>query len=71
MRDNPILPHSSLSDGNDKIKIGEDFRRMYLQLAILQLFNLRVAILSLGFALNWNNSLKLTGGSHGAGHLGR
>jgi len=29
---------------------------MYLQLAILQLFNLRVAILSLGFALNWNNS---------------
>jgi len=47
---------------------------MYLQLAILQLFNLRVAILPLGIALNWNNSLKvclLTGGSHGAGHLGR
>jgi hypothetical protein len=37
-------------------KIGEDFQRMYLQLAILQLFNLRVAILSLGFVLNWNNS---------------
>jgi len=37
-------------------KNGEDFQRMYLQLAILQLFNLRVAILSLGFALNWNNS---------------
>jgi hypothetical protein len=29
---------------------------MFLQLAILQLFNLRVAILSLGIALNWNNS---------------
>jgi len=32
---------------------------MYLQLAILQLFNLRVAILSLGIALNWNNGLKV------------
>jgi hypothetical protein len=31
---------------------------MFLQLAILQLFNLRVAILSLGIALNWNNSLE-------------
>jgi hypothetical protein len=59
MRDNPILPHSSLSDGNDKIKIGEDLQRMYLQLAILRLFNLRVAILSLGFALNWNNSFRV------------
>src|SRR5262249_36449217 len=59
MWDNPILPHSSLSDGIDKIKIGEDFQRMYLQLAILQLFNLRVAIHSLGFALNWNNSFKV------------
>jgi hypothetical protein len=55
-------------------KIGEDFQRMYLQLAILQLFNLRVAILSLGIALNWNNSFRvcrLTGGCHDAGHLGR
>jgi len=47
---------------------------MYLQLAILQLFNLRVAILSLGIVLNWNNSFRichLTGGCHDAGHLGR
>jgi hypothetical protein len=47
---------------------------MFLQLAILQLFNLRVAILSPGIALNWNNSFRvyrLTGGSQDAGNLGR
>jgi len=59
MRHNPILPYSSLSDAIDKIKMGEDFQRMYLQLAILQLFNLRVAILSLGIVLNRNNSFRV------------
>ena len=74
MRDNPISPYSSLSDAIDKNKNGEDFQRMYLQLANLQLFNLPVAILSLSVTLNWNNSFRvchLTGGCHGAGYLGR
>jgi len=53
MRDNPILPYSSLSDVIDKIKTPKTSNVCIFSWQIFQLFNVRVAILSLGVALNW------------------
>jgi len=56
MRDNPILPHSSLSDGIDKIKTAKTSNVCIFSWQFFSCSIFGWQFFSLGFALNWNNS---------------